>query len=174
MFWRGRESLTKRGKLSKIHKIYNLRKIFKVELFMVYQQRISKTDLARNTRRVIRDAQRGYTLLVENHGQVEVAIMDIMDFQIQRAAIKYFSKPKKFNQDIDLTDDVLESISDEQARCDLVIGHYLAVHISFGRAAELLNLPFDDLRSRLLRIGVPLQVGPESADDLKEDVNNIE
>jgi predicted HTH domain antitoxin len=141
---------------------------------MEYQQRISKTDLARNTRRVIREAQRGYTVLVENHGQAEVAIMDIMDFQIQRAAIKYFSKPRKLNQDIDLTDDVLESIGDEQTRCDLVIGHYLAVHISLGRAAELLNLPFDDLRSRLVRLGIPLQVGPESADDLKEEVNSLE
>ena len=63
---------------------------------MVYQQRISKTDLARNTRRVIREAQRGYTVLVENYGQVEVVIMDIMDFQIQQAAIKYLSKPKNF------------------------------------------------------------------------------
>jgi len=141
---------------------------------MEYQQRISKTDLARNTRRVIREAQRGYTVLVENHGQAEVAIMDIIDFQIQRAAIKYFSKPKKFSQEIDLTGDVLESVDDEQARCDLVIGHYLAIHISLGRAAELLNLPFDDLRSRLVRLGVPLQVGPESADELKEEVNRIE
>jgi predicted HTH domain antitoxin len=141
---------------------------------MEYQQRISKTDLARNTRRVIRDAQRGYTVLVENHGQAEVAIMDILDFQIQKAAIKYFSKPKKFNQDIDITEAVLESLGDDQARCDLVIGHYLAVHISLGRAAELLNLPFDDLRGRLVRSGVPLQVGPDDVGDLKEEINNFE
>ena len=80
----------------------------------------------------------------------------------------------KFNQDIDITEAVLESLGDDQARCDLVIGHYLAVHISLGRAAELLNLPFDDLRGRLVRSGVPLQVGPDDFGDLKEEINNFE
>ena len=141
---------------------------------MEYQQRISKTDLARNTRRVIREAQRGYTVLVENHGQAEVAIMDIMDFQIQQAAIKYLSKPKNYNQDIDVTEAVLDSLDDDQARCDLVIGHYLALHMSLGRAAELLNLPFDDLRGRLVRLGIPLQVGPEDVDELKEELDTLE
>ena len=141
---------------------------------MEYQHRISKTDLARNTRRVIREAQRGYTVLVENHGQAEVAIMDIMDFQIQQAAIKYLSKPKNYNQDIDVTEAVLDSLDDDQARCDLVIGHYLALHMSLGRAAELLNLPFDDLRGRLVRLGIPLQVGPEDVDELKEELDTLE
>ena len=141
---------------------------------MEYQHRISKTDLARNTRRVIREAQRGYTVLVENHGQAEVAIMDIMDFQIQQAAIKYLSKPKNYNQDIDVTEAVLDSLDDDQARCDLVIGHYLALHMSLGRAAELLNLPFDDLRGRLVRLGIPLQVGPENVDELKEELDTLE
>ena len=141
---------------------------------MEYQHCISKTDLARNTRRVIREAQRGYTVLVENHGQAEVAIMDIMDFQIQQAAIKYLSKPKNYNQDIDVTEAVLDSLDDDQARCDLVIGHYLALHMSLGRAAELLNLPFDDLRGRLVRLGIPLQVGPEDVDELKEELDTLE
>ena len=141
---------------------------------MEYQHRISKTDLARNTRRVIREAQRGYTVLVENHGQAEVAIMDIMDFQIQQAAIKYLSKPKNYNQDIDVTEAVLDSLDDDQARCDLAIGHYLALHMSLGRAAELLNLPFDDLRGRLVRLGIPLQVGPEDVDELKEELDTLE
>jgi len=140
---------------------------------MEYQQRISKTNLARNTHRVIREAQRGYTVFVENHGQAEVAIIDILDFQIQRAAINYFSKPQKFSHDMDITDEVLASLNDEQARCDLIIGHYLAVHISLGRAAELLNLPFDDLRGRLVRLGVPLQGGPESVDELRDELDNL-
>ena len=33
---------------------------------MDYEQRISKTDLARSPHRAIREAQRGYTVLVEN------------------------------------------------------------------------------------------------------------
>ena len=49
---------------------------------MDYVQRVPKTELARNTRQVIRDAQRGYTVLVESHGQAEAAILDIFDYRI--------------------------------------------------------------------------------------------
>jgi predicted HTH domain antitoxin len=160
--------------LRKLCKIQKICKLHKREVVMVYQQRISKTDLARNTRRVIREAQRGYTVLVENYGQVEVVIMDIMDFQIQQAAIKYLSKPKNFKQDIDISETDLDAFGDDQARCDLVIGHYLALHVSLGRAAELLNLPFDNLRGRLVRLNIPLQMGPENIDELKEELDYLE
>ena len=137
---------------------------------MDYQQRISITDLARNTHHAIREAQRGYTVVVENHGQAEVVIVDILDFQLQRAAIQYFSNADMFDEDIEITDTVIESLPDDQARYDLVVGHYLAVHISLGRAAELLKLPFDELRTRLVRSGIPLRMGPESVDDLRAEV----
>ena len=140
---------------------------------MEYEQRISKTDLARNTHHVIREAQRGYTVVVENHGQAEVAIVDILDFQLQRAAIQYFSNPQNFDQDVDITEAILESLPDDQSRCDLVIGHYLAVHISLGRAAELVKLPFDELRGRLVRSGIPLRTGPESVNELKAELKQL-
>jgi len=34
-----------------------------------------KTELARNTRQIIRAAQRGQTVVIEHHGQPEVAII---------------------------------------------------------------------------------------------------
>jgi len=138
---------------------------------MEYLQRISKTELARNTHQAIREAQRGYTVVVENHGQAEVAIVDILDFHLQRAAIRYFSSPHLFDEDVEITDAVMESLPDDQARCDLVVGHYLAVHISLGRAAELLKLPFDDLRTRLVRSGIPLRIGPETIEELRAEVD---
>ena len=52
---------------------------------MEYLQRVRKTDLARNTRQVIRNVQRGQTVLVESHGQAEAAIMDILDYRILRS-----------------------------------------------------------------------------------------
>ena len=73
---------------------------------MDYEQRISKTDLARSTHQVIREAQRGYTVLVENHGQPEVVIVDIIDFQSQRAAMHYFGFPKEFELDIEISEAV--------------------------------------------------------------------
>ena len=50
---------------------------------------VRKTDLARNTRQIIRKVQRGQTILIENHGQAEVAILDIVDYYILRALAAY-------------------------------------------------------------------------------------
>lgn len=140
---------------------------------MDYEQRISKTDLARSTHRVIREAQRGYTVLVENHGQPEVVIVDIVDFQLQRAAIHYFSFPKEYEKDLEVTESLMGSLSTDQARFDMVIGHYLAEHQSIGRSAELLKMSTPELMIRLGRAGVPLRVGPTSLEELKSDIETI-
>jgi predicted HTH domain antitoxin len=141
---------------------------------MEYKQHISKTDLARNTHNAIREAQRGYTVVVESHGRAEVAIVDILDFQIQRAAIQYLTNPQKFNKDIEITEAGLQTLPDDQTRYNLVVGHYLAVHLSLGRAAELLRMPLDELRSRLVRCGVPLKIGPANMDEFKDEIDTIE
>ncbi len=141
---------------------------------MQYEQRISKTDLARSPHRVIQEAQRGYTVLVENHGQPEVVIVDIIDFQLQRAAIHYFSFPKEYEKDIEVTESLLGSLDTDQARFDMVIGHYLAEHQSIGRSAELLAMSTPELMIRLGRAGVPLRVGPQSAEELEEELRVIE
>jgi predicted HTH domain antitoxin len=140
---------------------------------MEYQQHITKTDLARNTHNVIREAQRGYTVVVESHGRAEVAIVDILDFQIQRAAIQYWTNPKNLSADSEITDAYLQTLPDDQSRYDCVIGHYLAVHLSLGRAAELLRMPLDELRSRLVRCGVPLKIGPENLDELRDEIDTL-
>jgi len=141
---------------------------------MDYEQRISKTELARSTHQVIREAQRGYTVLVENHGQPEVAIVDIIDFQLQRAAIHYFSSPKLYDEDLEITESLLKSLKTDQDRFNLVIGHYLAIHQSIGRSAELLGMSTPELMMRLGRAGIPLRVGPESAEELEEEMKVIE
>jgi predicted HTH domain antitoxin len=140
---------------------------------MDYEQRISKTNLARSTHQVIREAQRGYTVLVENHGQPEVVIVDIIDFQLQRAAIHYFGFPKEFEQDIEISETILKSLPNDQDRFNLVIGHYLAVHISIGRSAELLGMSPPELQVRLMRSGVPLRMGPESQEELDNEMKVI-
>ena len=140
---------------------------------MEYEQRISKTDLARNTHQVIREAQRGYTVLVENHGQTEVAIVDIIDFQLQKAAIHYYTSPNEYRNDIEVSEPLLASLPDDQARFNLVIGHYLAVHMSLGRAAELLNMSASELQMRLVRSGVPIRMAPGSIEELESDLETI-
>ena len=56
-------------------------------------QHVRKTDLARNTRQIIRKVQRGQTILIENHGQAEVAILDIVDYYILRAGCLLYPSP---------------------------------------------------------------------------------
>jgi predicted HTH domain antitoxin len=141
---------------------------------MEYEQRISKTDLARSTHQVIREAQRGYTVLVENHGQPEVAIVDIIDFQLQRAAMHYLGFPKEFEQDIEISEATLKSLPTDQDQFNLVIGHYLAVHQSIGRSAELLGMSPPELQVRLMRSGVPLRMGPESKEELDNEMKVIQ
>ncbi len=129
--------------------------------------------LARSTHQVIREAQRGYTVLVENHGQPEVAIVDIIDFQLQRAAMHYFGFPKEFEHDVEISESILKSLPTDQDRFNLVIGHCVAVHISIGRSAELLGMSPPELQVRLMRSGIPLRMGPESEEELDNEMKMI-
>ena len=136
-------------------------------------QHIRKTDLARHTRQVIRAAQRGQTVVVESHGQPEVAIMDITDFYIVRAALRYHAEPLVYAEGAGLDDEAIGAATTPQARFDLVLGHYLSENISLGRAAELLELPWLDLRTRLVRLDVPLRVGPADLDEARQEVADL-
>lgn len=123
-------------------------------------QRVRKTDLARNTRQVINDVLRGQTAVVESHGQPEVAIMDIIDYRITRAVMRFYSHEPEVDIQTGLSDEQAAAASQAQERYDLVLSHYLAAAISLGRAAEALGLPWLDLRTRFLRLDVPLRTAP--------------
>jgi predicted HTH domain antitoxin len=125
---------------------------------MEYLQRVRKTDLARHTRQVIRNVQRGQTVLVESHGQAEAAIMDILDYRILRAFLAYHTRPPKVDSK-GLDAENLSGLDNPQQIYDLVLAHYLAGAISLGRAAELLELPALDLQTRFQRLDVPLNLG---------------
>jgi hypothetical protein len=130
--------------------------------------RISKTDLARKVRQVFHSVQRGGTVIVESHGQPEAAILDIPDYYILRAVTRFHAQPPKIDMEAGLPDDALAGLSDQE-RYDQVIAYYMVGAISLGRAAELLELPWIDLRSRMHRLGVPMRVGPETIEEALED-----
>lgn len=133
-------------------------------------QIVRKSDLARNTRQIIRDVLRGRTAVVENHGQAEVAIVDIVDYRIQRAFIHYHvDKPSLSEQD-DLSEQEFGNCTDEQELCNRVMAYYLAGIISLARAAELLELTYFDLRTRLLNLGIPLSLGAQTIEELESEV----
>jgi predicted HTH domain antitoxin len=136
-------------------------------------KRVRKTDLARNTRQVIREVQRGQTAIVESHGQPEVAILDIIDYRILRAVMRYYTQHPEIDVEAGLADEQLADLVTTQARYDLVLAHYLAGAISLGRAAELLDLPWLDLRTRCLRLDIPLRTAPADLEEARADVEAV-
>ncbi len=137
---------------------------------MEYIQRVRKTDLARNTHQIIRNVQRGQTILVESHGQAEVAILDILDYRIVRAFLSYHTHPPQIDG-AGLSQEMVDAVSDPQHAYDLVLAHYLAGAISLGRAAELLGLPPLDLQTSFMRLDVPLQLGPQDEQSARQDID---
>jgi predicted HTH domain antitoxin len=137
-------------------------------------QRVRKTDLARSTRQVINNVLRGQTAVVESHGQPEVAIMDIVDYRITRAVMRYYAQQPEIDVEEGLADQQVAGTSEPQERFNLILAHYLAGAISLGRAAELLELPWVDLRTRFQRLDVPLRVAPTDLQEARLDVEVAE
>jgi len=100
---------------------------------------------------------RGQTALVESHGKPEAAIIDIVDYRILRAVMRYHAQRPRIAAGSGLSDAEVARVADAQARYDLIVAHYLAGEISLGRAAELLNTSWLDLRTRCIRLDVPLR-----------------
>jgi predicted HTH domain antitoxin len=133
-------------------------------------RRVRKTDLARNTRQVINGVLRGQTAVIESHGRPEVAILDIIDYRIIRAVMRYYAQEPDIDAGSGLAEEQVTALSDTQERFTLVLAHYLAGAISLGRAAELLDLTWLDLRTRFLRLDVPLRTAPADLVEAQADV----
>ena len=137
---------------------------------MDYLQHVPKTELARNTRQVIREAQRGYTVLVENHGQAEVAIMDILDYRILRAFMAYHTQSSEGTPD-GLSTNVSADGNDPQQLVNRVMRVYLRGDISLAKAAEWIEVPTLDLQFRFHRLDLPLNLGAEDVQTAQDEVD---
>ncbi len=140
---------------------------------MEFIQTVPRTDLARKTRQVLNAVQRGQTAIVESHGQPEVAIIDIIDYRILRAVMHYYHQKPEIEREAGLPDEALAALDDSQARFNLVLAHYLTQAISLGRAAELLETPWVDLRLRFARLDVPVHIGTETLEEAEAEVEAI-
>jgi len=68
-----------------------------------------------------------------------------------------------------LPEAVIQDLDDIEARYVLVFAHYLAGRISLARAAELLELSWLELRTRCIRLDVPLRTAPADAAKMAAD-----
>ncbi len=141
---------------------------------MTLIQRVSRTDLARNTRRVLRDVQRGRTALIESHGEPEAALVDIADYRILRAVMRYYAESPTTDPEAGLSEAAVQALDDLNARYALVFKHYLNGGISLARAAELLDMSWLELRERCQRLDVPVRTAPQNAAEAAGDVATIE
>lgn len=133
-------------------------------------KRVRKTELSRNVRQVINSVQRGQTVIVENHGQPEVAIIDVLDYYIMRAFAHYHTNSSAVESGGGLREEAVAEQPTIQARYDLVLSYYLANEISLSRAAELLDMLRLDLQTRFIRLELPIHISPLDQAEAEEDV----
>lgn len=138
---------------------------------------ISRTDLARNTRKTIERARKEGPIMVESYGEEQVAILDAIDYRLMSAAVGYQSRLEPPTDEpialpVGLSDEeakqlAVDNAGDPQAIWDRVMFAYLDHEISLGRAAGLLNLSRFDLQDRFHRLGIPIHIGPGTVDEAR-------
>lgn len=141
---------------------------------MTLIHRVSRTELARHTRRILTDVQRGRLALIESHGQPEAALLDIIDYRLLRAVVRYYASPPETAGDDGLTAQAVAECADSAEAYALVMAHYLSGDISLSRAAELLDMPWLELRTRCLRLDIPVRSAPVDAGEVLQDVTAAE
>lgn len=136
-------------------------------------ERIERESLAPDVQRLLETLdERGPALLAAD-GMPEAAVMDIVDFRLLRAAVRFYANPPHLaatQLEADPSDEAVATLGGEQARYDLVLAHLLAGGLSLSRAAELLGTAYVDLRLRLHRLGLPTLQRPTNIEDAREEV----
>lgn len=138
---------------------------------------ISRTDLARNTRKAIEQARKGQPVVVESYGEEQVAIVDAVDYRLMQAVMRYQARDHSVEPadiTVGLTEEMLQQVveaaeGDVQARWNRVVAAHQDHEISFGRAAELLHMNRYELTDRYNRLGIPLHLGPATVEEAQRE-----
>lgn len=116
---------------------------------------ISRTDLARNTREIVDQVRKGQTIFVQSYGEDQIVLLDLVDYKILKALVDY----------------ALQETHDLQAdNVNKAMRLYLNEEISLAKAAEMLNLSRYELMDHFERLGIPLRLGPETLEDVQEEM----
>ncbi len=118
-------------------------------------QLVTRTELLRDSGDVFDKLMRGRAALIEKHRKPQAVLLDIYDFYGLRAAAAF--EVNKFEITSGDLDQVIEKSEDEAENYVLVIGNYLAGEIDLTRAADLLDVPRDELSARFTRLQIPLR-----------------
>jgi predicted HTH domain antitoxin len=115
--------------------------------------RISPIDLAQRTDEIMDRVRRGELTILETSGHEPLVLLDALDFRLLRALAARATGER-------------EEASIEEA----ALRDYLEEKISLGKLAELLQVDRFTLMDSFRRIGIPLQIGPASLEEAREEV----
>jgi hypothetical protein len=132
---------------------------------------VRKTDLARNTSQIIRNVLRGQPTVIENHGQAEAIVVDVVDYLILRALAHYHAGNLSPLDPEGPRNEEFSGLG-SQERYNRAMEYYLAEACSTGRMAELLQIAWVDMRERFNRLGIPLFLGPRTIEEAREEATN--
>ncbi len=69
--------------------------------------------------------------------------------------------------------DALFTLHPEQ-KLRMIAAAYRAGEISLGKAAELMGISSEEMKDLLRRSGTPIHLGPETVDEVREEIANFE
>jgi len=120
-------------------------------------QLVTRTELIRESGEVFDNLLRGRPALIEKHSKPQAVLLDIYDFYGLQAAAAF--KVNKFEISSRDLDQIVENSEDEAETYLQVIGYYLAGEIGLPRAADLLDVPREELSARFQRLQIPIRQG---------------
>jgi hypothetical protein len=123
--------------------------------------KVTRTDLVRDAGEVFDSLMRGGMAMIEKRGKPQAILIDIYDFYSLRAAAAYGIQEVKLSPEE--LDEFVNSGPGEDELHVKVIGQYLAEGITLEEAAKLLGIPSPELKSRFLRLHLPIRGGENNA-----------
>ena len=117
--------------------------------------KVTRTDLVRDAGEVFDSLMRGSMAMIEKRGKPQAILIDVYDFYSLRAAAAYGVHEVELSPEE--LDDFVDSGPGEDELHVKVIGQYLAEGITLEKAAELLGIPTTELKSRFLRLHLPIR-----------------
>lgn len=130
---------------------------------------ISRAELAGDPAGVLQAVRSGETVMVEDHGRPEAAIIDPLDLRIMLAVISYYLSRPKIDPERGLPESSLVQLS-ASSRLETAVSHYLAGAISLARTAEVIEISWLELRERFSRLGIPVRTAPTDLEGAKHDL----
>lgn len=113
----------------------------------------SRTDLTRRTREILELVKRGQTAVIESYGEEQAVLLDPLDYRLLRALASLASER-----------------TGEEGDVQALLRRYLDSQISLGKMAHELGISRFELMDRFERLGVPVQMGPATLEEAREEV----